>query len=1047
MAEFTHPVDPYHNLNSAQREAVAHRSGPLRIVAGAGAGKTTTLTRSVMALVQDGLALPEQILALTFTRKAAEQLSTKMHEAMSSLGGGDREVDVDTYNAFGGRIVTQHGHVLGFPPDPVMLTESDAWITLWRVLDRIEFKTMDWSYPRGTGFGGSSGPINGITAMGNRLRDELRDPDDLAALIDIIGNEDDPDLPDILAALYVYANRKRELGAIDYGDQIVFACDLLADESVRDFYAKTYRYIVVDEFQDTNFAQRVMVRGLGACVDGNIRVVGDPNQAIYGFRGAAPDNLDSFASEDFPDTVTIELRENYRSTSRILDVANRVWDQEPGPFRGNLVSGNNVRGEPVTLLKAADLYSEAAWIHNRIAELVGPDLAYGDIAILVRKNQPKMRLYAELTALGLPVELVGNSSLYDRAEIKLIISALRVVSGSTDDISLAHLLSSDRWGLDEAALYAIGGDRQRDESLFAACRRISANPVTPTAAALGECMQSIEDLIQISYHASLSRLVDTVASLLLGVLDPVPAANLARFRAVVEDFTEGQIEHPTLAELLVYIDLLLSSSPEDEAVSERALGGKETVKMMTIHAAKGLEWPVVFISTANANDFAMSTRKSRHPLPPELVRDAGGRPVRADFADGPVGRLEYLGQLEKWTKRQDELEARRLLYVALTRAKQHLFITWSEMSPTRKKPSEVYAMVGELAPLCDCIEQPPVLPPDTTRTMDAFARRTFPAVTTMLDDVTGDPTSRIVPMALIGAEWEQVGGNQAGLDWSFTHFAARRTDIERTIDRLDTIANTVKTATRAATNRSGESITYSQIETFRACPHRYYLRYRLGLPGIPDRFAAAFGTDIHLLLQREADSRLDGNPGGIPEADRPPQPPSVQTDAWSDPGGSHDPISTYLASIDATAEPFLLRPSLSSRSDRSRFGVSSIASIACLMARSRSLITRPIAIYGPSRRFAMVCSCKFIFLPSASGRSIFRRTPTRATMFFLRWNKRQELDFDDADLAQTERRVRDFAARMDGVSPDEHTASPEICRLCDYRLTCPFSMANPTAPL
>ncbi len=438
----------------------------LRIIAGAGTGKTQTLANSVAHLVRENLARPEQILAITFTRKAAAELRERMAAAISTVDGASGDVDVDTYNAFGGRVVQQHGYRIGLSPDLTMMTEASAWILLWRIVDEIQFTTMDWTSPRGSGYG-SSGPLSRILAVASRLADERRDLDDLRAHVEEVGLLDDPDLDDILRTLERYEARKRQLGALDFGDQIRLACDLLERDDVRDFYAQTYRYILVDEFQDTNYGQRAMIRALGSSVDGNIRVVGDPNQAIYGFRGAAPDNLEGF-QEDFPEAETIPLSLNYRSTERILNVANALWDADPGEFRGNLEPGTDRLGTKAILAGCTDLYSEAAYIASEIAKLNSSGTTYDKIAILVRKNAPKLRLYAMLTDLGVPIELTGGRSLFDQPEVQLLHSALRVIAGDDDDIPLAHVLSSDRWGLDEASLYQIALQRDRRERLILA---------------------------------------------------------------------------------------------------------------------------------------------------------------------------------------------------------------------------------------------------------------------------------------------------------------------------------------------------------------------------------------------------------------------------------------------------------------------------------------------------------------------------------------------------------------------------------------------------
>jgi DNA helicase-2/ATP-dependent DNA helicase PcrA len=218
-------------LNEAQAAAVSFGSGALRIMAGAGAGKTYTLTHSIVALIERGLATPSQILAMTFTTKAAEELRGRINTAVMALTDLGETVDVDTYHAFGGRIVAEHGYRLNLPPEPLVLTPAESWIVLWRALDRIQFKTIDLGNLRGNGFQPS--PLKAMLDLGSRLADERRALAELDALIE---REMDPELEteaDYLRALTVYEEEKRRRGAIDYGDQISIACDLLKLPAVR----------------------------------------------------------------------------------------------------------------------------------------------------------------------------------------------------------------------------------------------------------------------------------------------------------------------------------------------------------------------------------------------------------------------------------------------------------------------------------------------------------------------------------------------------------------------------------------------------------------------------------------------------------------------------------------------------------------------------------------------------------------------------------------------------------------------------------------------
>ena len=247
----------------------------------------------------------------------------------------------------------------------------------------------------------------------SRLADERRALAEPDALIE---RAMEPNLEieaDYLRALTVYEDEKRRRGAIDYGDQISIACELLEVPAVCETYAGRYRYLVVDEFQDTNYAQSVMVQSLANAIGGNVRVVGDPNEAIYSFRGAAPDNLERFATTEFPDATTIPLNLNYRLDQLHPRSGNAIWAEEPGVFRGNLVAGNGEVGSRPKVVQCAAFEDEVSYIAAAIGRLVASGLRHKQIAVLVRKNRVKSEFWRGLRAWGMPAEVVGGSSLYE----------------------------------------------------------------------------------------------------------------------------------------------------------------------------------------------------------------------------------------------------------------------------------------------------------------------------------------------------------------------------------------------------------------------------------------------------------------------------------------------------------------------------------------------------------------------------------------------------------------------------------------------------------
>ncbi|MGD9713936.1 MAG: ATP-dependent helicase, partial [Thermomicrobiales bacterium] len=689
--------------NPEQQAAITHTEGPLRIMAGAGTGKTSTLTQRVVHLITSGLARPSEILALTFTNKAVDELRTRVDEATSTMAVGGERVDVETYHAFGARIVDEFGARLGLPAEPVVLTRAESWIILWRALDDIGFEHLDFGTIEGL-FGNS--PLHEMLNTGSRLNDELQTLDDLRDWLETPTDPKRiPTLSDTLKALTYYEQQKRELGAIDFGDQIALACQLLAEPDVASTIGRRYRYVMVDEFQDTNFAQSVMVQRLVGHTHRNICVVGDPNQAIYAFRGAAPDNLERFAAEEFRDAATRTLSANYRSTQEILDLANHIWTEGEEPYRGNLRSGRNAHGPRPLLVEAEHVADELAFIATKILELVeSAECDFRDIAVIARKRTVKQQVFNTLKSYGIPVEMVGGMSLYDAPEIREIISWFRATANHRHDPAFAYLLLSERCALDERDLYELSLRRGQGESLQDTARRLvlagEAND------ALTDLIGTLSHLVQRSY-AGLEPLLGAIIELRQGASDPLEADNLERFSEVVRNFASSRLGAPDLRDLNAWLDLLFLAGPEEEAATEFQPGLANRVSVITAHAAKGLEWPVVFIACANHHDFFNRGQKRDHLIPFELQHEEPGRPARNVFAPDPKGDKAYDKALEGWQKSLAKEEEFRTLYVALTRAEKRLFFSWARNTPSRTKPTTLHPALLEAPAGCDHATAPP----------------------------------------------------------------------------------------------------------------------------------------------------------------------------------------------------------------------------------------------------------------------------------------------------------------------------------------------------
>ncbi len=1032
-------------LNAEQAMAVEFGDGPLRIMAGAGTGKTTTLTQRIVGLVRDGRATPSQTLALTFTNKAAEELRERIDTAVSAIpeAKGER-VDIDTYHAFGGRIVAEHGHRIGLPPEPIMLTPPEAWILLWRSLDEVDFRHIDLLHLRGFGFMRS--PLYDMLNLGSRLRDELATLEELDAYLETASPDDDHNakLGDHLRALQVYERKKREIGAIDYGDQIALACQLLAHDDVAARYQARYRYLLVDEFQDTNYAQSVLVGRLAGNPRANVCVVGDPNQAIYAFRGASPDNLDRFADQEFPTAVTVELRQNFRSTQPILDVANAVWRDEAGPYRGNLVSVVDQVAEQPVLVECQAVEDEIAYIAGEIRRHVASGRNYNDVAIIVRKNAFKGLMFRGIRDRRIPCEVIGGTSLFETAEVRELISYLRAIGNPADDPSVAHVLCTERWGLDERALYVLAQERARGETLIETARRVASGG--EAGSGLTTCLQSIDDLTGRSYRIGLGRLVEEIVALRKGGYDPVELANVQRFVAIVRAFAESRVERPGLADLLAYLDLLLTAGSEDEAAGELDPNEANTVKIMTAHASKGLEWPIVFVAGANKNDFR--NKKNVDLLPRVISHPAPGRPDRAEFADDSQGERAFDKAVKAWEDGEHDLEELRVLYVALTRAREHLTISWSRTHPDRKNDVVLLPALALAAEFCTHVDAGPA--EDAATRVPAFrdiAPRLMANVTPLLNASDQDPATAVNLTEALKGQWRFAGGDPTIVPVAVDRFLKERSSTREHRQVIQAID--ARNADDAEiSSASGGAISYTQLETYETCPHRYYLRYVANLPGIPSRSGTAIGTAFHNAIATEATRREAGQlverasvrrwfeHDAALVGDQSPLP------AFEGGSGGNRLIDTYLASPDATATPLLVEEAFSLK-----IGDTILRGVVDRVQRLPDGSTE-VVDYKTDRRVRSPAEVKDgwqlpIYLLAC--REVFtdiQPTPSRAVMFFVGANQRIEVTYTEDELEAKRGELVSAAVDLRSVPRDLHTAGVDICNACDFRKVCSFSMSG-----
>src|SRR5262245_63475654 len=465
-------------LNSAQREAVTHDTGPLLIVAGAGTGKTTVITRRIAYLIDQGRARPEQILALTFTDKAAAEMEARVDELVPY---GYADVEIATFHAFGDALLRGHSLEIGLQNDFRVLSRAEQVIFL---RDRL----FDLPLARYRPLGDPTRYLQSLITLFSRCKDEDISPDDYLACAARLGADaaeeeqlDRAAAQAELAATYAkYHARMVQHDKIDFGDQIVLTLRLLRSRPhVLNAYQRRFKYILVDEFQDTNYAQFELVKLLAAR-HGNVACVADDDQAIYRFRGAAISNVLGFL-ERYPEARQVVLTDNYRSHQAILDAAYRLIvynNPDRLEVRSSISKQLTAAHEPAGPPPQHLLYETATQEADAVASTIRDQVAagrwtYDDVAILVRSNGDADQFLRSLNLRGIPWTFSGNAGLYGRPEIRLLIAFLRAIVHLDESVSLHYLASSDLYQVPIADLTRCSTHADRKHvQLFDVLRRV-----------------------------------------------------------------------------------------------------------------------------------------------------------------------------------------------------------------------------------------------------------------------------------------------------------------------------------------------------------------------------------------------------------------------------------------------------------------------------------------------------------------------------------------------------------------------------------------------
>ncbi|UQN29709.1 UvrD-helicase domain-containing protein [Brachybacterium kimchii] len=681
--------DLVEGLNPPQREAVEHRGSPLLIVAGAGSGKTRVLTRRIAHLLRTGEALPGEILAITFTNKAAAEMRERVEELVGPAGRG---MWVSTFHSACVRILRREHAAAGLKSSFTIYDSADSLRLITNIAKDFGLDTK-------------KNPPRGIASKISSLKNELVDPIDYADQAESAKNPFEKSIAQVFTA---YTERLRQANAVDFDDLIGLTVEVLRENpAVRETYRRRFRHVLVDEYQDTNHAQYSLVRELvGDDPRADLTVVGDSDQSIYAFRGATIRNIVEF-EQDFPSARTIVLEQNYRSTQNVLSAANAVIEENQGRRKKNLWTDQG-EGEQITLYVADDEQAEARYIGRQIDSLVDSGRRASDIAIFYRANAQSRALEDQLIRVGLPYKVVGGTRFYERREIKDAIAYLQVLANPDDEINLRRILNVPKRGIGDRAEAAIALLAEQDRISFGdALRRAEEAPgiATRSLNSVRTFVSMLDDLRELyASGTGPAELVEQVLQRsgyyaeLQNSDDPQDESrleNLAELVGVASEF-EAQMEAAAAAasEFEDDADDSVDGTAGDGAAGDGSEGGgtasdapgdgsdgsalpatddpeaplldqflekvslvadadqipgqeDQFVTLMTLHTAKGLEFPVVFLTGLEDGTF----------------------PHQRTLADPD--------QLE---------EERRLAYVGITRAREKLYLTRAQMRATWGAP-------------------------------------------------------------------------------------------------------------------------------------------------------------------------------------------------------------------------------------------------------------------------------------------------------------------------------------------------------------------------
>ncbi len=549
-------------LNERQREAVLYNDGPLLIIAGAGAGKTKTLTTKIAYLIEKKNVAPENILAITFTNKAAKEMKDRLFK---TIGQTAKYLQVSTFHSFGLKLLRENYDALGYDKNFVIMDSDDSLTVVKKIIKDIGYDPKIYN-PR---------------AIRNKIsscKNEMTSPEAYERYAA-------SDFEKVVQEVYTkYENKLQRNNSVDFDDLLLLPIELFKkNPDILNKYQDLYQYILIDEYQDTNEAQYILTKMLSA-KNRKITCVGDDSQSIYSFRGANYKNILNF-EKDYKDAKTILLEQNYRSTSNILDAANQVIKNNKMRKDKNLWTSRGI-GEKIKYYRAYNERDEAQYVIRKIKELTNRNVEYKDIAVLYRTNAQSRVLEEEMLKENLPYRVIGSFYFYSRKEIKDLIAYLRLIHNSKDNVSLLRVINTPKRG--------IGLKTIENLTIQADAMGVSIYEAISSGKEL-EFKNLIEKLKEMSKDLTLTELIDKVleASGMKKELEDektleaeVRLENLEEFKSITKTFEERE-------GLISLEDFLLEISLISDV--EEYKDDPNRISLMTVHSVKGLEFDHVFV--------------------------------------------------------------------------------------------------------------------------------------------------------------------------------------------------------------------------------------------------------------------------------------------------------------------------------------------------------------------------------------------------------------------------------------------------------------------